>query len=376
MKLVTLDELEQILPQTEELQRCRSYFQLMQQGSSEKMISNVHSEVLFLLSPQVVMPVTYTDSEEENCYVCSPHAHYVRYAALEAKLLKNPLLRVTAYAIIHLLDRYLQKRQFNRVVYLNNWFLSTNLYPDFSAEQLQKALELLKRKFPRRTIVLRSLNGYTNRSWMDNAEAIGFKPIAARQIYITDPRFPQYRSKRDFKRDWKILQKSTCEIMEHQDFSMDHVPRIVELYNDLYLNKYTTMNPRFTGEFIAAALKDRFLTFRGIREEGRLLAVLGYFHRKGVMTAPVFGYDRSFPQEKGLYRMLSQLNVQESETRGWVLNQSSGAGVFKRNRGCRKYIEYNYYYNGHLSAKQRRAWDFLAALVNRLFKPQLERKDF
>lgn len=75
------------------------------------------------------------------------------------------------------------------------------------------------------------------------------------------------------------------------------------------------------------------------------------------MINPLIGYDRTYPQKEGLYRLLTMETMLEAEHRGLLLNMSSGAAHFKRLRGAEPHLEYNMVYDGHLPWWRRLPWN-------------------
>ena len=96
---------------------------------------------------------------------------------------------------------------------------------------------------------------------------------------------------------------------------------------------------------------------------------VGFFIRNGHMTTPLFGYDTGLPPALGLYRMLSMVTYREARERQLLLNQSSGAGNFKRTRGGRPNVEYSVVYERHLPAGRRLVWQALARTINGVAVP-------
>lgn len=147
----------------------------------------------------------------------------------------------------------------------------------------------------------------------------------------------------------------------------------LSLYKLLYLEKYSYHNPQFTERFIAAAMASGTLRLYGLRKEGRLNAVMGYFCRNGIMTTPLFGYDTAVPQSVGLYRMLSACLIGQARENGHLLHESAGAAQFKRNRGAVADFEYSAVYERHLPWGRRWCWLLLDRLLNRAGVPLMRR---
>lgn len=374
MKLYAASELAHIpWPQTPDGAYAQSLLgHFLQQGTNHY-IANVHVELYVLIDDDLVLPVAIPKEKAGNCYVCSPYEHYVTYTLYELSVLGFKPLEWLLGLLIKVLALILRWGRLSRVVYLNNWFLSTNLYPAISAEQLARISAWLQTQFPDRAIVLRSLNRYTNQNLLDALHSLGYDSVLSRQLYISDPHRGDYKKKRDFKADARLLRESDYEVVDASGIAVEDYERIVELYNALYVEKYTDLNPLFTRELIALAIKDDVLTIKGLRKDGRIDAVLGYFCRNGVMTTPLFGYDIKMDPKIGLYRMLSNLLVQESERQQCILNQSSGASKFKMTRGCHPHLEYAAVYAQHTSWRQRFVWKSLGFILRRIAEPLMSK---
>ena len=127
------------------------------------------------------------------------------------------------------------------------------------------------------------------------------------------------------RKDIKLLNNSEFHF-ERISFEND----IIELYNELYIKKYSHYNPKFNNEFTKLTGNNNLINFFALKNsEGKTVAVLGYFVRKNVMTTPIFGYDFTFDKSAGLYRQLSIKLFLEAKENGYILNSSSGVGRFK-----------------------------------------------
>ncbi len=175
------------------------------------------------------------------------------------------------------------------------------------------------------------------------------------------------------KRDRRLIDSGLYEVVEPDGIKEQDIPRIAELYRMLYIDKYSAYNPQFTEAFFQLTLRERLLNIYGLRKDGRLDAVLGFFGRDAVMTTPLFGYDTTLPAETGLYRMLSILLIDLSEQRGQLLHESSGVGQFKRNRGAYGALEVSAVYDRGSSRAIRGGWWLLEQLLYRIGVPLIRK---
>lgn len=362
-------------PQNKDGLYAKAYLTPLITEGTHTYINNVNTQLLALQLNSMVMPVTVNQAEYENSYVCSPITHYVAYAIEELYNLKKPRIERHLKRVLQTLGMILRWGQINKVVIVNNWLLSTNLYLPLSQLEIQTIVNTLKKDYPNHAICFRSISSDPN-SLYNHFIAEGFLPIPSRQIYLYHPdQFQQIPSKKRWilKKDLKFLAHSDYQVLRPDEITEAEIPRLVELYNLLYLNKYSKYNPQFNERFFSLALKHRLLHLRAFRKEGKIDAVLGYFVRHHTMTTPIFGYDTRLPSQTGLYRLLSAQLIQESHQSGNLLHQSSGAAEFKRCRGAVPHLEYTMTYVNHLPQRQQLTWKLLHRILQQIAVPLLEK---
>ncbi|KAF4325887.1 hypothetical protein G195_000521 [Phytophthora kernoviae 00238/432] len=243
-------------------------------------------------------------------------------------------------------------------------------------EQAVCLLAAVRERYPEHAVVFRSLCPGLHADLTDKLKQAGCQLIPSRQIYLyraNDPNFGNAKSRWLLKRDYELLAKHGYEFVSEANLTEEDIPRIAELYKLLYLEKYSYDNPQFSEHFIAAAKAPGALTLYGLRKEGRIDAVMGYFCRNGVMTTPLFGYDTALPQSIGLYRMLSACLIGQARENGHLLHESAGAAQFKRNRGAVSDFEYSAVYERHLPMSRRWCWLLLDRLLNCVGVPLMRR---
>ena len=197
--------------------------------------------------------------------------------------------------------------------------------------------------------------------------------VLSRQVWYMQPQ--QSLQSRQIREDRRVLRRHPYQILTGQDLADQDFERAVQLYNQLYITKYSSYNPRFTAEFFKLARHHNLLHFRALRREGRLDGIMGFFIRNGLMTQPVFGYDTTLPQEFGLYRLLTLLTLQEGLLRGLTVHASAGVGRFKKIRGAQSAIEYHAVYDRHLPPNRQRPWKLIKWIADRAV-PIFEKNEF
>lgn len=351
-------------PENENGEYARAYLTPLMSAPSE-FVANVGTTYgVVIVDGEIVLPVTINDGDYENSYVCSPYAHYVTYAKEELRMLDSPLLRGTLAGALSTLGLWLRFCDINRVILVNNWLLSTNLYPALTGAQIAKVSAFLRARFVNHAIAFCSVNSSLSGACGD------LLLVPGRQIALARPADHPAKQRRRWWRDYLLIDRRGYRIVEPGPAD---VPRIVELYNMLYLDKYSRNNPQFTERFIAQTRRSGTISYLALSIDGRIDGVLGYFVRDGVLTTPIFGYDTALPQKVGLYRMLGGILYDTAAQKGWLLNDSSGAAEFKRLRGAVADIEFRAVDVRHLAWRRRMGWRVLATLLHRVAVPLVRR---
>lgn len=353
--------------------RARAFARIHATTPSTAFASNLHTQIETLTAGDVVFPVTVNYAQADNAWVCSPHTTYGDYALEEA--IRYAPRRLSP--ALDLLGRgsaaWLRSAQIDRAVAINNWLLSTNLYPPLQAVPLASTLLQALARWPDHAIWLRSLNDLEHRDWLVECERLGFALIPSRQVYLFHDVARLARERHNLKVDLKLAAKQPGRARNGDIVDADY-PRIAELYERLYIDKYSRCNPRYNAEFMRQWHRAGLLEFDGYRDEaGRLLCIAGQFRQCHALTTPIVGYDTALPQRMGLYRLLTACTFEHAIASGFDINFSAGAAGFKRLRGGVPSIEYSAVYMRHLPRPTRRVLAIISALTRRIGVPIMRR---
>ncbi len=343
-------------------------------------IGNVETRTKILDTGAHLFPVTINDGGEQadNSYVTSPLTTYTGYAEFEIARLGWPWLTWPLTALTKGAGCWLKRARIDRIVQVNNWLLSTNLYPpDWDGTDLPAITAHLLKRYPDHTLCFRSLNRHSNANLIAHLESLGYLAIPSRQVYLLDGaagRDADFLRRRDTRNDARLLARTPYKQVPGSALDDADYPRLEHLYNLLYLDRYCPLNPHFSADWMRAGQRDGWLELTALRSpEGRFDAVLGWFANETAMTTPVVGYDTALPKTLGLYRLITQISLEETARRRGLFNMSAGAAHFKRLRGGRPQIEYSYVYIDHLPRQRQRPWRLLSRLLHGIGVPILEK---
>lgn len=367
----TIDQLQE--PQDENSRYVKRFFTPFIKDGSLKYIENIRTQVAILQVEDVLVPLTINNEETGNAYVVSPYTHYVDYAREELVLIKNAFLKKTLEVLLSALGKLLRFSRVNKVIHINNWMFSTNLYMDLSEEQIRAITTYLTNRFPHHVLIFRSINQYVYQDIYTSLQKKGDHMIASRQVYFSKHRQKMKgRQREHVNRDYSLIRKKGYEIIDLNENHIGYARELLDLYNDLYIKKYSKWNPKFTEDFIRLSLKEDLLVMKGVKQGDQFIGCLGYWKINGVMTTPLFGYNTDLEKGAGVYRVLSALLNEKSEKKGYLLNMSSGAADFKINRGGEGVIEYSGVYIRHLPLRRKLGFMVLQGLINGIGVPLLK----
>lgn len=346
-------------------EKAKAFISALQSEGITPYIANVSCRLDECRVADELLPLTVNDGNVEGCFVSSPYGQYILYG-------QDTLQKRGKFASFFFspLASLLKWAKFNRHISVNNWLMTTNLYPSLNFDNVKGLTKELSQKYPDHMLQFRSLSRHTQSFLVEDLQKLGWNMVASRIIYLFDPLDPKAFSSRMYKSDLKLLEKSSYE---KTSVTEEDAPRIKELYDALYLEKYSKQNVQWTEKFFRLAIREKLLEIIALRKDGRIDAVAGYVIRGGVMTAPLFGYDQSVSQEEGLYRLISLLIALEAKEKGVLLNQSSGAGSFKMLRRAKPVLEWSAVYTEHLKGRQKWVWKAFIPLINKVGIPVMRR---
>jgi hypothetical protein len=336
-------------------------------------IANVRSRIALVGAGDGVLPAGIVDDDGGEAWVASPRRTYAGYAGEEAAR-HFPRFRAVAGRTSAGVDRWLAHAGIDRAVTLNQWLVSTNLYPALASVNLPALVAEARERWPTHALWWRSLNDVQHADWLQALDALGFRRIASRQVWLVDDAAVAARRHGDLRRDLKLLADGRFRRVADADIVATDYPRIAELYSLLYLRKYSRHNPDYPADVIRGWHRAGLLQLHGARaDDGRLAAIAGILRFDGIATTPMVGYDTTRPQREALYRRLTAEVFAAAIDRGFRLNLSAGAAAFKRTRGGRPAIEYSVVDARHRPPPARRAVAMLSAMTQRIGVPLMRR---
>ena len=345
-------------------------------AAADPAVGNLTLEDMLLLGDMWPLPTSLAHRRNApTCYIACPSVAYLDYAVEELRHLRqSPALAAGMRMLIGMARPLVVASGLDHQVQPNQWLMATNIWPGLSREAIGALTDQLTSRYPDRAIVWRSLNATSDPQALADFAAHGYELLPARQVYLFDARTSQPSRHRDEIRDSRLLAGSGLARVEPEALMPDDFEAIARLYGQLYLDKYTPLNPQYTPAFLCALHEAGLVRFLGLRAiSGALVGVVGLFEQGDVMTAPIVGYDTSRPQREGLYRQLMAMALDRARRERKLFNMSAGAASFKRNRGALSAIEYTAVHVRHLGLRQRMATGAMRWILDHVGIPIMQR---
>lgn len=341
------------------------------------LIANLKTEVRAITVAGRSYPLTLnTRGSRGNCYICDPLTAYIDYAIDETRNFSaNPMLKQAVRGLIRAAAPLVRASGLDQQVQINNWLFSTNPVPTLSRAAVAELRDRLTKDHPAHALVLRSLNETADAASLAALQAEGFRLLPARQIYLFGGEDMGRTPSSSMKRDLAALSRTRFALVEDADFVAEDYTRSAGLYDMLYVQKYTPLNPRYTALYVQEMHRAGLMRLRGLRDpgNGRLVAVTGLFENGRTLTQPIVGYDTGLPMRDGLYRMVMAMAQDHARRQGLFFNMSAGAASFKRLRQAHPVIEFSAVFVGHLPLRQRLAVRLMETILTRIGIPLLQR---
>jgi hypothetical protein len=281
-----------------------------------------------------------------------------------------PLLRGTIGSVATLL----KLAAVDRIVHINNWLMSTNLPVALDMSLTAAQTGYLAARYPTHILAMRSLTLRHSAPIIEALVTAGWVMLPSRQIFLVDDVAHDSFPRRDTRRDERLWQLGTLFYEEAKELTIADAERIVALYSQLYLDKYSRLNPHYTTAFVLLTHRIGSLRYLLLRDEDGVIQGFGGMHAMGEhATMPLIGYNTSVEQNLGYYRLTFHAGSRYAAHHGLHFNMSSGASGFKLNRGATAEMEYNAYYVRHLPRVRRYPFAVLQAVATRIGMPILRR---
>ncbi|MFA5081285.1 MAG: hypothetical protein WC474_01915 [Hydrogenophilaceae bacterium] len=343
----------------------REYFAPLISAGSREYVANTDAAMALVDIDGCLVPITINQGPyTEQSFVASPYNHFITYFKEELDRIRYPIIKWFLKSTVSLAGWFAKHALIDRVIVVNNWLLSTNPGLAIDCEQAGRLTAFLTDRFPNHAIVFRNMDDKLSAPLRDCLKRTGYRMIVGRLVFIIDIAQGKYLKRNDHKIDQALLRKTDLIQGDKASIADDDLARLLALYDQLYLDKYSKNNPNYTLKYFKHLLSCRLPEFVCFRY-GQDIASFGmWILLNDVLYASLAGYDLSQPRRLGAYRAIMAAEVAESVGRAAFFHLSAGAGKFKRLRGAEPVLEYYAIHDRHLPVWRRLPWAILAVFFN------------
>lgn len=350
-------------------------YNIFEKYSSMELMGNVDAKVVKYKLKNKDVLVSIVDEIKSNCYIVSPFNMMISYSKDELIKVDSKIQRYFASALIYGFESILKIFEIDTVQTLNNYMFSTNFFDkDFENIDILELEKVAYENNPKHTMLIRSVNKIQNSVLYEKLQNNGWIPLVSRQVYIFKS-INICKKHQNYLRDKKLLNSDRYIFKELDINDLELFEKAEELYNKLYLTKYSQHNIHFKALYLKELQEHKLIHLRLLYDcvEDKYVGVVGLVGEEGVITAPIVGYDDSYDIKEALYRRVIAYAIEYTMKKKYLLNLSSGASHFKTMRGAEAHLEYMFVNVKHLSSFKKIIWRILNLIANYFYAPLLKR---
>lgn len=311
-------------------------------------VENIPSNVNYCLAVYDGWALPFSVSTQEvNALMASPKACYFLYPVLLEGSDYGRKRAPIAKALLKLLTPF---ARFEKLILVNNWFVTNNPTPDLSPEALNEIRQTLIKKYPGHVFIIKSIPEADPTDLVPTLRAQGYNLINWRLCHYWRPSGPM-KSKRtkQFRVDQKLLDKTNLDKSYIETMDEADSKTCEHLFQKLYIDKYTSMNMKMTSQWFLLARNTGMFDYFVIRQEKQIKAFAMTYQDALGINAGYVGYDLNDGQALGLYRIVFASTLRKGIEEDRLVNLSTGVARFKTLRGTKPSGEFEAVYTSHLS---------------------------
>lgn len=323
------------------------YLSAMIKTGVRRHIDNVPADVDYRLIVYKGCALPFSiSSKQETVFPVSPKTCWFDYARL---LYEKSFKREPAPVSNFFLATLSKFVRFERLIVLNNWWLTNNPTPSITPEQIDAFVSYLTDAYPDYLIIIKSIPETDPTSIIPTLQCNGFDLIKFRHMHFwTRPAPKQSRGTKQFRSDQNLLKKTELSKYYAGHLTERQSEECEALYQALYIEKHTSMNTQLNRRWFSLACNSGFVDVFVLDDKSATKGFIVSYDDPIGINVGTCGYDQQTPRSAGLYRMLVASTLCKGGIEGKTVNLSTSVPRFKELRGCRRVIEFEGVYTRHL----------------------------
>lgn len=330
-------------------EKALSYLRPLIENGPSYYIDNLTSEMGLIVVNDKMIPFTI-NSKLASCYLVSVSAIVNSYVKLELGLEGKSGWRSMLCSAIDLANPLLRLTQVDRVVFINDWLLSTNPTIRLTDDEMYGVIESMAREYPSYSLIFKSLK------ILDDGTPDKVRPSNGYGMFEYKSNFciyPKAKKTRNNASDLALLRKTKYQLQELKVAREEDLACFVSLYTALYFGRYSKASPRLNQEWFRHTINSGLFRCMVLRDGINIIGFSFQLICQDQLISSYIGYDVSLPTKDGVYRLLMLSGLLKAKEEGLVYNMSGsgrwpGVSTFKRQRGAVLKQQYGAHYSAHL----------------------------
>jgi len=315
------------------------------------------------------IPLLVSDGTRGKASIFSPSAHYLDYPLLEMGRHSSLATKLALATMGSPWRAVFRATDLDRVVYVNHWLLSRGMPLHLEHDELNTLIDEVRTNYPGRALIFPGIVPSLSPRLSAQLLALGGRAVQSRTVHLLDTSssmngLSNKGARQTRNLDRRLYEKRLPDRVTDREELLAHVGRMRELYSQLYLTKYSLLNPQYTEKFFAILLKSNEFHVAGWFDDGGLEAFNIQLVENAVNHWSVCGYDVSAPRGRALFRLVAGEDIFGSGE-NVLVNWGGGNASFKKYRGAHQALEYDIVFDDHLSARRRIPWRLLREVRGR-----------
>lgn len=361
---------------TEHFKKNFSYrlYSIFSKNNLENLFRGIKTKLDYIIFENNIYILTATeDVIKANSYPVSMNTMIFDYSKDELIKISNQTLKSILFIFINFFEYIFKISKIDTNVFLNNYIFSTNFFnKKWETLNINYLTNSIISKYNDKAIILRSVNEVQNPNLYKKLLKNGWVKLVSRQVYIFK-NWEKILEHHNTNMDLKLLSSTKYSFRELSGDNFEEFQIAENLYNKLYLDKYSKNNIQYTAKYLQELHLNKLIVLKLLinNENNTPVGVVGIIGEDGVITAPIVGYNTDLDKKEALYRRIIIYIIKYANDNNLLLNLSSGASDFKTRRGAEAQLEYMFVYTKHLSSGRKVFWKLLALISEYIYGPLL-----
>lgn len=315
----------------------------------------------------VRVPLAVCPDTSPRASILQPTAHYLDYPSIEIAKVSSFWTESRLKLATQPLRQLFKIGGIDRVAYLNHWLTTAAPPIRASTAELRRSFAEIAGDYPGHAVVIPNVVPALHGDYPNRLEAAGCLLIPSRVVWIYDPAKSRlgsaFQNRRHSMNKARRARESLAPGMVGRKELCRRLDEVHRLYRELYIDRYSRLNPQYTETFFARLIESPAIEATGWVDPDDRLEMFSLDRTvEGAMVWSVKGHSLEAVRPRRLNGACFGHYIVRADAEGGPSNWGGGSGQFKRQRGAEPAQEFDAVYLRHLKKGRRMPWQILRRL--------------